>query len=60
MPDNEERTFILAETYSIEWDNVKTIKDIKLIMEAMDLTYRPNSDFEYDEIKHLIKLKTSS
>ena len=62
MPDNineetEPRTFILAETYTIEWDSVKTIKDIKLIMKAMDLTYRPNSDFEYNELKHLVKLK---
>lgn len=40
--------------YKIDFDKVKTIDDIKLLLEAVDITVFPQYH-RYDEIKHLLK-----
>ena len=42
--------------YKINVDNIKTIKDIKLILQHLDLHYTPDSPEDYEEIKHLLIL----
>jgi len=43
-------------SYKINVDKIKTIKDIKLILKHLDLTYSPKSKEQYKEIKHLLIL----
>ena len=40
--------------YKIDFDKVKTIDDIKLLLEAVDITVFSHYG-RYDEIKHLLK-----
>lgn len=40
--------------YKINFDNVKTIEDIKILLEGMDLVYRPKDEQVYHKIKHLL------
>ena len=41
-------------TYKVNVNNVKTIKDIRLIFKHLNLHYTPNSMEDYEEIKHLL------
>ena len=40
--------------YKVNVNNIKTIKDIKLIMKHMVLHFTPNSKEEFEEMKHLL------
>lgn len=40
--------------YKINFDNVKTVEDIKILLEGMDLVYHPKDEQFYHKIKHLL------
>jgi|DEB0MinimDraft_12_1074336.scaffolds.fasta_scaffold00101_15 hypothetical protein len=42
--------------YKIDIDKIKTIKDIKVILKHMNLTYAPTSKEDYEDMKHLLIL----
>lgn len=40
--------------YKLNVKNIKTIKDIKLVLKHLDLHYTPKNKEDYNEIKHLL------
>lgn len=43
-----------TETYKVNVDKIKTIKDIKLIFKHLDLHFTPKNEEQYKEMKHLL------
>ena len=41
--------------FKIDFKKVKTINDIKLLLEGMDLVYTPKSEEFFERVKHLLK-----
>jgi hypothetical protein len=42
--------------YKIDIDKIKTIKDFKVILKHMNLTFAPTSKEDYEDMKHLLIL----
>ena len=42
--------------YKVNVDKIKTIKDIKMILNHLNLTFGPKSKEEFEEMKHLLIL----
>jgi hypothetical protein len=40
--------------YKVNVDNIKSIKDIKLILKHLNIHFNPNSPEELEELKHLL------
>jgi hypothetical protein len=40
--------------YKVNIDAIKTIKDIKLILKRLDLSFSPRDKEEFERVKHLL------
>jgi hypothetical protein len=50
----EETSILTQPTYKIDVNKIKTIKDIKLILKHLNLSFKPNSKDDFEEFKHLL------
>lgn len=41
--------------YTIDPNKIKTIKDVRIILSKMKLTYTPHTKEDFEGIKHLLK-----
>ena len=49
-----------GKSYKVETKNIRTIDDIKLILEFMNLHFTPPTRDSYEKIKHLLKEKKNA
>lgn len=49
-----------GKSYKVEAKNIRTIDDIKLILEFMNLHFTPPTRDSYEKIKHLLKGKKNA
>jgi hypothetical protein len=49
-----------GKSYKVETKNIRTIDDIKLILEFMNLYFTPPTRDSYEKIKHLLKEKKNA
>ncbi len=40
--------------YKVNVDKIKTIKDVKLVLKHLNMSYSPQSEEDFEEMKHLL------
>ncbi len=52
---SNENNYIKGKQYKVDTDQIKTIQDIQNILKLLDLHFTPQSEEQYESIKHLLK-----